>query len=84
MFVFKFNPWKGHQYGPRVLVTSQSQFCTLAEILKFCVLGFSLPLLLWIYGDPRVLVTWVLFGIVLGGDRLFGSLRTPSRWSFWS
>jgi hypothetical protein len=27
-------------------------FCTLAEILKFCVLGCSLPLLLWFCGEP--------------------------------
>jgi hypothetical protein len=52
MFVFfKFKSRKG-PYDPQVLITSQSQFCILAEILKFYVLGFSLPLLLWIYGEP--------------------------------
>jgi hypothetical protein len=31
----------------------------------------------------RVLVTWVMFGICLWGDRPFGSLHTPSPYSYW-
>jgi hypothetical protein len=75
---FKFNPRKGHRYAPQVLVTSQSRFCILTEILKLCGLGLSFPFSSGFVENLRVIATWVLLGIDLGGDRLFGSLRTPS------
>jgi hypothetical protein len=81
---FKFNPRKGHRYAPQVLVTSQSRFCILTEILKLCGLGLSFPFSSGFVENLRVIATWVLLGIDLGGDRLFGSLRTPSWCNSWS
>jgi hypothetical protein len=58
-----------------------------ASLLKFWSFVFLVSPFLFSCGfveNPRVLATWVLLGIDLGGDRLFGSRCMPSWCSSWS
>lgn len=64
------------------LVGSQPQFF-FAEILSLVALVFFPLLSCGFVNSLRVLVVWVLLGIDLWEDKIFGSLRTSSRCSSW-
>jgi hypothetical protein len=54
-----------------------------AEILSLVALVFFPLLSCGFVNSLRVLVVWVLLGIDLWEDKIFGSLRTSSRCSSW-
>jgi hypothetical protein len=59
-------------------------FALMLKFWSFVFLVSSISFSCGFVENPRVLVTWVLLGIDLGGYRLFGPMRTPSQCSSWS
>jgi hypothetical protein len=63
--------------------TRQMTNGSLLQFWSFVFLVSPLPFSCGLMKNLRVLATWIPLGIDLGGDRLFGSMCTPSWCSYW-